>query len=180
MFTYKVDEEISLKLKEIQDSTEIFALIDQSRMHLKQWMTWVDQVQSVEDIGEVTYKHLLEFTEQKAVHFVIMYEDEIAGSVSIKDIDWSLRSAEIGYWLGSEYTGKGIMVRTVSSLLDYAFNKLNLHKIEIWAAEGNEKSRSIPERLGFVQEGMRRDNELIDGKYVNMIIYGLLKDEWHE
>ncbi|OJF94188.1 GNAT family N-acetyltransferase [Alkalibacterium sp. 20] len=176
MFTHKVDEEISLKLKEIQDSTEIFALIDQSRTHLKQWMTWVDQVQSVEDIDEVTRKHLLEFTEQKAVHFVILYHGEVAGSVNINDIDWSIRSAEIGYWLGAEYTGKGIVVRTVKSLLDYAFNKLALHKIEIWAAEGNSKSRSIPERLGFVREGMRRDNELIDGKYVNMIIYGILED----
>ncbi|WP_423189050.1 GNAT family N-acetyltransferase [Alkalibacterium sp. f15] len=178
MLTHKVDEEISLKLKENQDSPEIFALIDQSRKHLKQWMTWVDQVQSVEDIDEVTYKHLLEFTEQKAVHFVIQYNGEVAGSVNINDIDWSIKSAEIGYWLGSEYTGKGIMFRTVKSLLDYAFEKLGLHKIEIWAAEGNSKSRSIPERLGFVQEGMRRDNELIDGKYVNMIIYGILEDEW--
>jgi ribosomal-protein-serine acetyltransferase len=113
------------------------------------------------------------------MHFVVLYNGEVAGDISLKEINWSIKSAEIGYWLGSAYTGKGIMTRAVRSMLDYAFNDLGLHKVEIWAAEENVKSRRVPERLGFVQEGTRRDDELIGGKYITMVIYGLLEDEWH-
>ncbi len=178
MFTYKVDEEIVLKFKDHQDSRELFELIDRSRVHLKEWMTWVDEVQSVTDIETATKKHILAFADQRAIHMLIVYKGAVAGSININRIDWSIGSAEIGYWLGSGFTGEGIITRAVSSLLDYAFSNLNLHKIEIWAAEGNTKSRSIPERLGFIQEGMRRDDEWINGRYVTMMIYGMLKEEW--
>jgi len=178
MFTQTIDEEIALKLKEYQDTEKVFELIDASRDELKQWMTWVDQVQSVEDVEKVTRRQLLQFVKKEAMHFVILYKGEVAGDISLKEIDWSIRSAEIGYWLGSGYTGKGIVTRAVEALLAYAFDELKLHKVEIWAAEGNVKSRRIPERLGFVQEGTRRDDELIDGDYVTMVIYGILENEW--
>lgn len=178
MFTHKVDDEIVLKLMEYQDSEEVFNLVDKSRTHLKEWMTWVDAVRSVEDIHAVTRKNLLAFADRKAVHFIILYNDQVAGAVNINAIDWSIKSAEIGYWLGSGFTGKGIMTRAVRSLLDYAFIKLDLHKVEIWAAEENTKSRSLPETLGFIHEGIRRDDERINGKFITMMIYGILKAEW--
>ncbi|GEK90567.1 GNAT family N-acetyltransferase [Alkalibacterium kapii] len=180
MFTKIVDDEISLKLKEYQDNVEFFQLIDASRKHLRPFMVWVNSVQSVENVEEVTQQHLLEFVNKKAMHCLILYKGKIAGSISLQDFDWTTRSAEIGYWLGSDFTGRGIMTRSVSTLLDYAFSELDLHKVEIWAAEENTKSRQIPERLGFTQEGKRRDNEYINGKYLTMVIYGLLKDEWQQ
>lgn len=178
MFTYIVDDEITLKLKEYQDSEALFELIDQSRSHIRQWMTWVNVVESAEDVNKVTRKHLQEFTDRKAIHFIILYKGNVAGSVNIHHLDWKMKSAEIGYWLGDKFTGKGIMLRAVESLLPYLFEELGMHKVEIWSAEGNIKSRSIPERLGFLKEGMRRDDEMIDGNYMNMLIYGLLEDEW--
>ncbi|SFC57252.1 ribosomal-protein-serine acetyltransferase [Alkalibacterium subtropicum] len=180
MFTQKIDEEIALKLKEYQDTQKMFALIDASRKQLSQWMTWVDEVRSPEDVEKVTRRQLLQFVKKEAMHFVILYRDEVAGEISLKEIDWTIQSGEIGYWLGSAYTGKGIMARAVKSMLAYAFEELALHKVEIWAAEENAKSRRIPERLGFVQEGTRRDDELIGGKYITMIIYGMLENEWHQ
>ncbi|GEK89447.1 ribosomal-protein-serine acetyltransferase [Alkalibacterium putridalgicola] len=179
MFTQQIDEVIALKLKEYQDSKKVFELIDASRDQLQQWMTWVDEVQSPDDVDKVTRRQLLQFVKKEAMHFVVLYNGEVAGDISLKEINWSIKSAEIGYWLGSAYTGKGIMTRAVRSILDYAFDELGLHKVEIWAAEENVKSRRIPERLGFVQEGTRRDDELIGGKYITMVIYGLLEDEWH-
>ncbi|MER2063452.1 MAG: GNAT family protein [Alkalibacterium sp.] len=178
MFTQQIDDEIALKLKEYQDTADVFDLIDRSREQLRKWMTWVDEVQSADDVEKVTRRQLLQFVKKEAMHFLILYKGEVAGTISLKEIDWSIRSAEIGYWLGSEYTGKGIMTRAVEAMLTYAFEELKLHKVEIWAAEENKKSRRIPDRLGFEKEGVRRDDELIDGTYVTMVIYGILEDEW--
>jgi len=180
MFEHLVDEEITLKLKDYQDSEAVFQLIDQSREHLKQWMPSVEDIHSVEDVNKRMRKHLKELTEQEGIHFLIYYKNDLAGSISIKEIDWQVRSAELGYWLGSGFTGRGIINRTSTALLEYVFEEMDLHKVEIWVAEKNAKSRRIPEHLGFIKEGMRRDNELIDGTYYNMVIYGLLKEEWRQ
>lgn len=180
MFTCKVDEEVSLKIKDFQDSAELFKLIDSSREYLREWMTWVDATKNEEDVSERTKKDLYEFAEQKGMHFLILYKGSIVGTISLKYFDWSIKSAEIGYWLAEEFQGKGIMTKAVKAVLGYGFQQLQLNKIEIWAAEKNTKSRSIPERLGFIQEGVRRDDEIINGKYVTMVIYGMLMSEWED
>ena len=178
MLDYKINEDISLKLKDYQDSHELFKLIKSSREHLKEWMVWVDSVQTEEDVVKSIHKNLIEFADQKGVHFLILYKGAIAGTIGLKYIDWSIKSAEIGYWLGKDYLGKGIMIEACRVVMDYGFQQLKLNKIEIWAAEDNQKSRQIPVKLGFTYEGMRRADEILNGKYVDMCIYGMLAKEW--
>lgn len=72
------------------------------------------------------------------------------------------------------------MTRVAKALTDYAFTELQLNKIEIRAAVGNKKSRSIPERLGFVNEGCIRRAEWLYDHYVDHVVYGVLADEWNE
>lgn len=178
MFTYTIDHEVSLILAQKHHSQDFFQLIDESRDYLNQWMTWADTIQSVEDAEEKIHTQLIEFLEKKGIHFLIFYQNNPVGVLLLKDIDWTIRSAEIGYWLGKDYVGKGIMTRAVKSMLTYGFEDLGLHKMEIWVAEGNSKSRHIPESLGFLQEGAKRDSLLLREQYITLIIYGLLKEEW--
>lgn len=72
------------------------------------------------------------------------------------------------------------MTNTVKALLQYAFVVLQLNKVEIRAAEGNAKSRAIPERLGFTAEGTIRAAEWLYDHYVNHVVYGMLASEWQE
>jgi len=65
-------------------------------------------------------------------------------------------------------------------LTDYAFKELNLNKVEIRAALENKKSRGIPERLNFVNEGCNRQAEWLYDHYVDHVIYGMLAEEWIE
>lgn len=60
MLDYKIKEDISLKLKDYQDSNELFKLIESSREHLKEWMVWVDSVQTEEDVVKSIHKNLIE------------------------------------------------------------------------------------------------------------------------
>lgn len=180
MFDYRVNDRLTLKLIDYQDTKDLFQLISNSRSHLETWGNWVAPIQSEADTERLIKKYLLQFAEQRGMHFLIEFEGKPAGTISLKQLSWDVNSGEIGYWLSHDYVGKGIVTQATEAIIEYGFRHINLHKIEIWAADKNEKSKRVPERLGFVKEGVRRDNEFLNGQYYTMAIYGLLKSEWQE
>lgn len=180
MFLYKIDEQVSLKLVELNDAERIFELTDSSRSYLKEWLSWLDFTTSVEDSREFIQGSLKNYAENKSLNAVILFNGEIVGTAGFNSINWSNKTAQIGYWLGKDYQGNGIMTQVARGLTDYAFSHLKLHKVEIRVAEGNKKSRSIPERLGFINEGRVRQAEWLYDHYVDHMVYGVLMDEWRE
>ena len=69
------------------------------------------------------------------------------------------------------------MTRAVSVLTDHAFDELELNRVEIQVAEDNGRSRAIPERLGFRQEGVLRDYERVGERYLDIAVYARLSGE---
>jgi ribosomal-protein-serine acetyltransferase len=70
------------------------------------------------------------------------------------------------------------MTRSVSAVLDLAFGRYGMHRVEIRAAPGNVRSRAIPERLGFTEEGLCREVEWLYDHFVDHVVYGMLAREW--
>ena len=71
-------------------------------------------------------------------------------------------------------------MRACKAYIAYGFNELDLNRIEIRVAEENKKSRAIPEKLGFQEEGKIRQAEWLYDHYVDHVIYGLLAEEWKQ
>jgi ribosomal-protein-serine acetyltransferase len=180
MFLHKIDENISLKLIELNDAKRVFELTDKSRNYLKEWLPWLDFTKNEEDTKDFIRASLKGFAENKSLNTVILFKGEIVGVAGFNSINWSNNTAYIGYWLGEQYQGKGIMTKVVEALINYAFNHLHLNKVEVRAAVENKKSRSIPERLGFVNEGSIRQAEWLYDHYVDHTVYGVLANEWGE
>ncbi|WP_421384853.1 GNAT family N-acetyltransferase [Bacillus salacetis] len=180
MFVHKVDENISLKIPELYDAVEFFQLTDSSRGYLREWLPWLDGTKTPEDTREFLKFALKNYAEQKSLTTLILYKDEIAGTAGFNSIDWTNQIAHVGYWLGHGFQGKGIMTKVVEALTGYAFTELKLNKVEIRAAVENQKSRSIPERLNFVNEGRIRNAEKLYERFVDHVIYGMLAEEWNK
>jgi ribosomal-protein-serine acetyltransferase len=70
------------------------------------------------------------------------------------------------------------MTKSCRAVINYIFNELELNRVEIRAAVLNKKSRAIPERLGFTQEGIIRSAEWLYDHFVDHVVYGMLRDEW--
>jgi ribosomal-protein-serine acetyltransferase len=85
----------------------------------------------------------------------------------------------IGYWLVSEYEGKGIMTRACEVLIDYGFDELGLNRIVIRASTDNVRSQAVPLRLGFTREGVARQAEWLNDRFIDMVVYSMLRSEWH-
>jgi ribosomal-protein-serine acetyltransferase len=69
------------------------------------------------------------------------------------------------------------MTRSAAFLTQYAFDKLNMHRVEIHAAVDNKSSRAIPEKLGFKEEGIARDGEFLYDHYVDTVTYAKLSTD---
>lgn len=178
MFLHKIDNELSLKMLDIQDAERIFELTDNSRDYLKEWLPWLDYTTELTDTQDFIKASRGNYAEGKTLNAAILYNGQIVGLGGFNNINPANKTAYIGYWLGQEYQGKGIMTRVARALTDYALTDLRLNKVEIRAAAENVKSRSIPERLGYTEEGTIRRAESLYGKYVDHVVYGMLAEEW--
>lgn len=180
MFQYIIDNEVSLRPYRLDDAPELFELTAQSKDHLRKWLGWVDHTQTVEDSASFISLTLQGTVDNGGYPKVsaIVYRNRIAGTIGFNEVNKTNRTGTIGYWLGEPYQGKGLMSKALGAYLRYGYEDLGLNRIEIRAATGNDRSRALPLRFGFKEEGTIRQAEWLYDHYVDHVVYGLLKDEW--
>lgn len=107
-------------------------------------------------------------------------EDEVEsiGVVSVRGLDW--RRPELGYWIVPEQQGAGYGSTAVSLAIDETFRSNAAQAVEAVAYADNDAPRGLLESLGFEQEGVLRKHRFVDGEYVDVVMYGLLREDWIE
>ncbi len=171
-----VDDEVELRLVADGDEEEIFRATEANRAYLQEWLPWVDQTRSVEDTRAFIARSLEQVRTTDGFQTRILYRGQFAGMIGYLYHDWRSLRTEIGYWLREDLQGHGIMTRATKALVDFAFINLGLNRVEIRAATDNRKSRAVPERLGFVQEGVLREAAWLNDRFIDLVVYGKLRD----
>lgn len=102
------------------------------------------------------------------------------GTMGLKNIDWRSRNAEFGRFVIGEdaFRGKGYGKESLFILLDYAFNHLNIHRIWLAITTVNRASRELYHTVGFLIDGILREHLYKSGRYVDVHVLGLLKEEF--
>lgn len=175
MFKASVDKDISIALIGQHHAAALFQLVDSNRDFLRNWLPWVDGTKHQSDTEDFIRFSLHQYADEKSMVCVIEYQQQVAGVVGYNTISKDLSKVELGYWLAPDFNGKGIMTRCCRYLIDYAFDELNIDKIQIAAAEDNLASRAVIERLGLSLEGTINNAENVNGRVLNHAVYGLLK-----
>lgn len=105
-----------------------------------------------------------------------------AGTSRYMHIDGRNKTVEIGStWIGREFHGSGLNSHMKKLMIDYAFEEMEMEKVEFRVDERNMRSRKAVEKLGAVLEGILRKNiYLMDGFKRNTCCYGILKEEWYK
>jgi hypothetical protein len=101
----------------------------------------------------------------------------MAGVAGFNSLDRTNGIGYIGYWLGEEFTGKGIMTTVVRDLIEIGRSYYALQKVDIRCATRNSRSRAIPERLGFSHEGTLRRAERVYDQWLDHEVYALLVNQ---
>jgi ribosomal-protein-serine acetyltransferase len=174
----QVDENISLEMLEEMQASSLLNLINANRSYLRTWLPWVDHMHTPANAAYHITDTKKRAADKTDFGYAIFIDKEIAGKIGLHHISYQNRVAEIGYWLAGGLQGKGIMIKCCKAIINHAFKELGLNRIEIKCGVENEKSRAIPEKLQFKQEGILRQAELLNGKFIDLYLYAMLKEDW--
>ena len=174
----RVDDDILLRWPTMADVEDIFVLIDSNRDHLRRWLEWVEAVRSVED--ERRWVEACEKAQSDGTGTppLLVYRGVIAGSVGAESFDLLRRSCEVGYFISEHLQGRGIVTRACRSILSTVFDTMGMNRVQIRVMPQNTRSLAIPQRLGFVYEGVQRQAQLLHGQFHDFAVYSLLASEW--
>lgn len=172
----KINSTLYLRKISLYDADEVFDIIDSDRDHLRTWLPFVDLTFSSKNTKEFVEQLSKPFSQELV--FTICYADKITGLIGFKEIDKINKKLEIGYWINSTNEGKGLVSASCRTLIDNAFNKMDMNRIQIKCGVGNLRSSMIPKRIGFKFEGIERCGEKHDNRFIDLEVYSLLRKEW--
>ncbi len=104
---------------------------------------------------------------------------KMIGTCGFTSFDYTNDCAELGYVLNPKYRGMGIMPEALCAVMRFGFDTLSLHRAEAKFIEGNNASRRVMEKVGMKFEGIRREGMLIKGRFRNIGICAILRDEFY-
>jgi RimJ/RimL family protein N-acetyltransferase len=103
---------------------------------------------------------------------------DFLGGIGLYRVDLRHRRGEVGFWLAPAARGRGLASRAVGLLTGWAFDALGFDRVELTTTPDNAATRRLAERLGFREEGTMRARNLERGRRVDVVVFGVLKDEW--
>jgi RimJ/RimL family protein N-acetyltransferase len=159
------------------DADALFALFSDPAV-MRYWsrppMTTLGEAQGL--VGEM----LDSFEQRSLLNWMVTTRDDdgVIGTCTLFRIDPRHRHAEIGYALRSDHWGRGIAGEAVALVLDWAFRRLDLQRVEADIDPRNDGSRQLLARLGFSSEGVMRQRFFVGDEATDSEIFGLLAADW--
>ena len=140
----------------------------------------MEPINSIEKVKNLLQWSIDSVEQDKGIRWIISLKetDECIGDIGFHNWDKKNFKCELGAKLERGCWGKGFMSEAAKKALDYAFLKMNVNRIEGFVDPGNIPCLKLVKRLEFQVEGLLRDYEFENGKFVDLQIISLLKREW--
>jgi ribosomal-protein-serine acetyltransferase len=158
------------------DANDLWGAVESSRAHLEKWLPWVPFNTDVDASYRYAEASANDWDHARACRFTIRdhASRRFLGVVGLEALAHLHQSAELGYWLRADTTRRGVMTEAARAVIVWAFTRLNAHRIRVAAATDNYASLGVIRRLGFRFEGIARQAERCQGRWLDHAIFGLL------
>lgn len=163
-----------------RDAATLDDAIRASLADLNQWLPWARMDYTASDTVAFIRESAQAWREDRAWDYSIRLKDDPKahiGNISLWTVSKLGKIAEIGYWVRSDHTSKGVCTEAVRAILGEAFSSQGYHKVVLRIAVGNHASDRVAEKLGFTREGVLREELLIRGNWVDHSLWSLLDRE---
>lgn len=166
-------ERLSLQPPRTEDAEDIVRHTDDEMI---QRFTRVPAGQSVEDV--IAWMREKEREREKGVGYVFVIrqkeDDTLVGVCGVEEINLHDRVGWLGFWIAAPHRGKGYATEATRCLVDHAFSQ-GLHKVCSNADLDNEASQRVLEKLGFVEEGLQKEQVYNGREWMDVKLYGLVR-----
>lgn len=176
----EIDDGLILRSLTTADARAMITRINENREYLGKWLPWVDSTRTAADTAKAVLQWQAQEKDGSDCNLGIFTYGKYIGNIGVMRINRLNLSAMLGYWISRADQGQGVITRSARALINHCFEELRLNRVYIMCAQENEKSRAIPERLGFIQEGVLRQAEIINGCFHNMVVYGMIRQDWED
>lgn len=155
-----------------------------NNINVSKWLLVVPHPYSIKDARTWIKGNQKKWSAEPITDYVfgidLKSEHIIVGAIGIHHVDKFQSCGEVGYWLGENYHGNGYGSEALKAVVDFAFNRLKLRRLEAGVFDGNSSSGSLLEKIGFRHEGekLKAKRSKADGKIHDEHIYGLLREEY--
>jgi ribosomal-protein-serine acetyltransferase len=158
------------------DAAELWLAVDSSRTYLEKWLPWVPFNSDPAANQRFVDACAADWDAGRAVRFSIRERASrtFVGIVGLEVCVHLHRSCELGYWLRKDATGRGLMTEASRAVIEFAFRQMGAHRIKVAAATDNHPSLSVIARLGFRFEGIMRQAEFCNRRWLDHAVFGLL------
>jgi [ribosomal protein S5]-alanine N-acetyltransferase len=132
-----------------------------------------------------TLEHAQQFIAKQATGgdarmFVIEVDGALAGACGVHPLaDVYSRGAEVGYWVGRPFQGRGVMTKALCGLTDFAFDVMKLERLQAGVFDWNRPSMRVLEKAGYVREAVLRKSVFKDGQLIDSFLYAKLRGDRH-
>ncbi|MFN3344676.1 MAG: GNAT family N-acetyltransferase [Chloroherpetonaceae bacterium] len=176
-----VGERLFLRPLNFSDSERLVSLINASANDLREFMPWMQEKVTRKDEDEFLLRATQEMNLNQAFHFgvVLKSHKELIGVIGTHPIDWLNESASIGYWIATEFAGKGYATEATVLILEGLFMEVKLHRVAVSAAVDNVASNRVIEKIGFRFEGVQKlAGKVAPSRWKDLNTFALLNDEY--
>ena len=170
--------DVSLRIIRTKDAKRIEQLVLGNREWLRPWEATNPHGPMSFDFKSSIRSLLRQLESNDGIPFVIMYRDEIVGQLNVANIlHGSVSSCVIGYWIAPEVAGLGITPTAVALAMDYMFNAVGIHRVEIDIRPENGASIRVVQKLGLRYEGLKKNYIHINGDWRDHYVFALTFEE---
>jgi ribosomal-protein-serine acetyltransferase len=158
------------------DSRELWTSVEGSRGHLEPWLPWVPFNIDMDSSGRYAEASAADWDAARACRFTIRdrASRKFLGVIGLESFAHLHENVELGYWLRVDAWGKGLMTEAGQAVLDWAFGPVNAHRVRVAAATDNHPSLHVIGRLGFRFEGIARQAERCNGRWLDHAVFSLV------
>lgn len=164
------------------DGRVVNEAIRESITELSKWLPFAQEIPPVEETETNLRNAHVKFLARESFRFLIFHKEteEFIGTTDIHNIDWVIKTGDIGYWINKKCSGNGYMIEAIKRLTDLGMHQLAFNRLEIRCEAANVKSQAIPEKLGFQLEAVLKNEDLsADGKNLtDTYVYGMIMEDY--
>lgn len=173
------DGAVALRRYRIEDAEPIYHAVRESINEISPWMPWCHGAYSLEDSRTWSASRDDAWTGGLAYDFVIHKpgQDVPIGVCGLNHINYEVQMANLGYWVKTGETQKGIATAAVLLLARFGFDELKLNRIEILVSTENKPSQKVAEKAGAMQEGVLRRRLVVHDKVYDAVMYSLTPED---